>query len=311
MACLSCKDRLSREFQWESLDTDGINALGCSDWKVAFGHDKSRCLKSYNVNMAWRVFFFLAVLSIQIYSWSDWVANAGPFRYYYIYLTHWTLLVQLIFTMFNLAVGYYSKDDTLDAAKFPWFVKVTWILSEIALPNTFMVFLLYWGLVWTGPEVHAVSVLTHGVNFALQAVDTMLSSQPKFFLHGIYPFLYSLLYLFWSLIHFWAHLDNENGQPYIYSSLNWYGDKTGTLAALIVFFVMPILNLLFWMLVNCLNQIGKKKVERVTPADPPAADEDPETAAAAAAGPAAEKAPVEELQEAPEPTPAEPANPPV
>lgn len=288
---------MSREFQWESLDADGKNELGCNDWKVSFGHDNSRCLKSFKVNMAWRVFFFLAVLSIQIYSWYvDW----NILRYYYIYLTHWTLTLQLIFTMFNIAVSYYSLDDALDPAVFPWFVKVIWILSEVLLPSTFLVFALYWGLVWTGPEVKVVSVLTHGVNFLLQATDMTFSSQPKFLLHGIYPFLYSMIYLLWTVIHWALFLDNQNGNPYIYSSLNWWADGTGSLAALIVFFVMPILNFLFWVTVNCTNQVSAGKV---TPADAPEAEEAPVVAEPAAGQAPAEEAPAE----VPAPAAAEPA----
>lgn len=274
---------IAERIQWESLDPDGKSELGCNNWKVAFGHDDSRCLKDYKVNMAWRVFYFLAIFAIQIFSWVDF--GQENFRYYYIYLTHWTLTLQLIFVMLNLAVGYYSQDDSLDPHVFPWFAKASWVLSGILLPATFMVFALYWGLVWTGPEVKAVSVCTHGVNFLLQAIDTTLSSHPRFLLHGIYFFMYGLTYVIWTLIHYALFLDNQYGQPYVYSSLNWWNhEKTAPLAAIIILVVIPILNILMWVTVNCANKVGATKV---TPADPPQAEEAP------ADPPQAEEAPVE------------------
>jgi len=46
------------------------------------------------------------------------------------------------------------------------------------------VFVLYWALLYSpGDEVHAISVVTHGVNFAVMLLDFLICRQPLYLAH--------------------------------------------------------------------------------------------------------------------------------
>jgi hypothetical protein len=198
------------------------------------------------------------MLSVLVWSFAD-----APGAFWFIYLTHWTLVVEVLYlgaalyTTFALR-GQLREGNPPAAPNVPRHVGITATLRAVALPasllvsvtgarerarakgnerarararaleseseserrarartharthahtqtrtHTRQVFLLYWLLVFPyerGP-LQAISCFTHGVNFLVMLLDAWLSCQPYRFSEGIYLFCYSLLYLFWSMIH--------------------------------------------------------------------------------------------------------------
>ena len=98
---------------------------------------------------------------------------------------------------------------------------------------------------------HAVSVFTHGINFAVMMVDLLICRQPLYCAHITVPLAYSLTYLLFTLLYFAAggvfHKDRHS--PYIYDVLDWSDPgAAGSLSGLIVVLVIPIL---YMMLIGC------------------------------------------------------------
>ena len=60
-----------------------------------------------------------------------------------------------------------------------WLLPTCAVARGVALPGSFLVFVLYWALVFpymTGP-LHPLSVLTHGANFLVMVADMVITRQ--------------------------------------------------------------------------------------------------------------------------------------
>jgi len=178
------------------------------------------------------------------------------FGFWFTQLTHWTLLLELIYLGFafaTTALANFSKlpDGTGDDT--PWFVSVTWALQPAALVGSFLLFVLYWALLYTpGSKLYAISIMTHGGNFVIMLIDVLICRQPLYMAHIYMPMAYALLYLLFSVIYYAAGGVNHQDltSNYIYSVLDWSNPGgAGTLSALIVLLVIPFFYCVFLVLV--------------------------------------------------------------
>jgi len=265
--CNLCCRVLSDEFQLKNLKADeDAAAANHINWVVRFGHDSNRCITSLNAYLAFRAFNFLLMFAVRLWSFIL-EAKDGDGGYWFIYLTHWGLMLEVAYLGFACYTTYsirdaanWVADDDDGRIDMPWFARVAWVLQGIILPGSFMIFAMYWGLVFNG-TVHAVSVFTHGVNFVVMAADFLVGSQPYLLLHGLYFFGFALTFLVWSGIHYAAEIGNEFGNRYIYSSLDWgNAGGTSTLAFIILLIVVPLVNLIFWCCVHTRDFGTKSKV---------------------------------------------------
>lgn len=178
------------------------------------------------------------------------------------------------------------EDSATTPASVMRLVRVCNMTYAVALPCSFLVATLYWGLVYEGGHVRPTSWLTHGVNFGVMAVDASVNSQPYPLLHGLWFFAYCLMYLFATLVFYWTDFTipcncnddepqagcDERGDgdyadrcEYIYSSLNWNEPKsTASLGGLILMVVAPVTVLLAWVLVLYRRVLHSKNI----PANP-------------------------------------------
>ena len=126
-------------------------------------------------------------------------------------------------------------------------LRVSSCYRAIAIPGTFLVFGLFWGLVYDGSSVKVLDCLTHGGNFGVMLIDLVLSRQSYRLVHGVYYFVFAMIYVIWTVIFHTSELDRpcacseDDDEPaqmgcreagdddgadecnYIYSSLNWAG----------------------------------------------------------------------------------------
>lgn len=150
------------------------------------------------------------------------------------------------------------------------FVTSPWLrisLRAIAVPGTFLVFALYWGLVHDGGSIRVLECLTHGANFGVMLVDLVLSRQSFRLLHAVYFLSFALLYILWTVIFHVSELDrpcacsDDDDNPsqfgcqdagvddradecnYVYSSLNWAGATMGKTMVLVVIIITIIIPL--------------------------------------------------------------------
>ena len=137
-------------------------------------------------------------------------------RCYLIYLTNQMLIIEVVylaFAAYTTASGLYRAAATPT----PWFAKATWVLQDLTLSASFLVFLLYWTLIYDGGTPRPITPFTHGYNFAAMAVDQLLTNQPVRPWHFVYFIGYSILYLVWSAIFFVSGLRCD-GERYIYET---------------------------------------------------------------------------------------------
>ena len=129
--------------------------------------------------------------------------------------------------------------------------KATWVLQDLTLSASFLVFLLYWTLIYDGGTPRPITPFTHGYNFAAMAIDQILTNQPVRPWHFVYFIGYSILYLIWSAIFFVSGLRCD-GERYIYETLNWKKiDQTSLMAAVILLVVCPIVYCGFVVCCRC------------------------------------------------------------
>ena len=266
-----CYDRFCTELTPQNiLFKNDLEGLGQIDWRRSFGHDSTRCIKDRTAYVGLRAFLFATMLFIIIWSFGQYIVPYGGRDYAYgagfwfIYLTHWGLFTEVLYLGLalytSIQAGKYAAPDIEqglqnDPPELPGFVKCTWLLYSIVLPISFMIFAMYWGLVFDPSKtLHVISVLTHGVNFVVMFIDTVAGSMPYALMHSVYFFAFAFLFLAWSLFHFGVSIKNEDGEDFIYSSLDWNKGGTPVLALMIMCVVAPLITLLFWWGVNLCNE---------------------------------------------------------
>jgi len=202
----------------------------------------------------------ILMLGVLLWSWVD-MGVEDEFGYWWIFVTHWTLLVECTYLGFAVYTTYRSLNtpplaDNNEAGEggadkaAPWWSLASWVLQDVALPGSFVVFLLYWLLVFE-PPLKLLSCLTHGLNFLVMAVDVVLSCQPFYLLHGAYFAAYCAIYILFTLIFWGAEGRNQDNDKFIYSSIDWGGDAGGAGATVGFVFIVgiPLVYLMLWILV--------------------------------------------------------------
>ena len=115
-------------------------------------------------------------------------------------------------------------DVAPDAPAMAWFHEALWVIYNIAAVAALLVTLTFWSLLFRlVNDVHAVSVVVHGLNSVLMISDTMLSSIPVRLFHVVYPLFYSLSYIVFTAIYWAVGGTSYFGQPYIYPQTDYTG----------------------------------------------------------------------------------------
>lgn len=175
-------------------------------------------------------------------------------------------------------VRIYKQDNTPCAVKLVWWIYIS------ATANAFMVFLGYWGFIYSACEdsggdgvgmnanssnstsgmgsgmgsndsdladcsvldVHAIQV--HGINLFLVILDLLISRIPYQFLHLFYPSIFSTAYIIFSLIYWGVGGTNHTGQPYIYPTLDYSSNPLAAFYAVVIIVAPMVLHLLLFLL---------------------------------------------------------------
>ena len=148
--------------------------------------------------------------------------------------------------------------DTPEAAQaiaMAWFHEALWVIYNIASVSAILVTISFWLLIGAGNGMGAVAVIYHGVNAIAMVGDTMLSSVPVRLFHAIYPMLYFIAYVVFTVI-YWA----VSG-AYIYPQTDYRGRPVlSAVSQLSLFFIgVPLFQtILFgfyrlrvWMKTKC------------------------------------------------------------
>ena len=103
-----------------------------------------------------------------------------------------------------------------------WFHEALWAIYNMSAVASILVTLSFWLLRFdSSNKVSAASVIFHGLTAIVMVVDTMLSSIPVRLFHAIYPMLYCIAYIIFTLIYWAAGGTNSFGLPYIYPQTDY------------------------------------------------------------------------------------------
>ncbi len=261
-ACATCIQAMRQSIQNEQW-------TGVANWQSHIGQPNPRLgfLKAYEHAPFMVILAINTGLTMAFWSWStaDSAAN-DDYDYWWIKLTHWTLALQ---TFYQGAV-FYSVFISLKQVTTPLLIThqdqhqghtpiygcVAQVLQSIALPSSLLVSMLYWVLVYNpanGPAV-ALSYMTHGVGFVLNALTHAVSNHPYTMRQGVFFLSYGVGYLAWTGISYAAGLTDEDGNHYIYKAIDWSKPKsTGIMVAVLVGIAMPLTHTLLWLASNGLS----------------------------------------------------------
>ena len=148
-----------------------------------------------------------------------------------------------------------SEKDALQChLKFFWFIHV------IAATAGLFVTAGYWSVLAGDDPVDANNITKHALNSVFMVIDTCLSSIPVRLLHSLYAFLYILIYLVFSII-YWLLCGTDNqGNTYIYKSLDYDNFKPTVGGQLVVFLlvVLPVLHLILFGITKLRDYLHRK-----------------------------------------------------
>ena len=174
--------------------------------------------------------------------------------FYFIFLTNWTLLLETITLVMLFAStlwGYLTPPDEQKSA--PLFVKYTMSFWYIIQPMSLIVTILYWTIVnefWDPYPIVFASYWAHLLNWIVLIVILLVSRLPFSLKNGIWPLIYTFIYMLWTVIHYFLEIgrgipcDNYpiNECP-IYNAIDWNEPAMaiGTLAGALMALVLVVL----------------------------------------------------------------------
>ncbi|RVE51094.1 hypothetical protein evm_004237 [Chilo suppressalis] len=185
-----------------------------------------KCCHPAITPLIWRIpILFWAV---SIISWS--VASFwGPLEMFFLYMTHWGLLLIVIESVFGIIVTVKkSRMNYMDATfGLPWYVKTYWVLYNVTIPVAFLITVFYWGILKTSGKIQkyapnpVLDVMLHGGNSVAMLMELVLSAHPSRLLHILQPLLFALAYLLFTVAYYFAGGLDPWGNAFIYPVIDW------------------------------------------------------------------------------------------
>ena len=212
----------------------------------------------------------------------EFIPTFGGF--YFIYLTNWTLLLEtmtLVMLFASTFWGYLTPPDEQKSA--PLFVKYTMSFWYIIQPMSLIVTILYWTTVnefWDPYPIVFASYWAHLLNWMVLIVLLLVSRLPFSLKNGIWPLIYTFIYMLWTIIHYFLEIGrgvpcddyfSDNECP-IYNAFDW-NEPALALVYLAGAFVALVVVLLYYVgLVRCRDRFGSRTAARQTATDVEKAD---------------------------------------
>ncbi|KAK3102035.1 hypothetical protein FSP39_008269 [Pinctada imbricata] len=209
--------------------------------------------------LIWRIFWALYhvvwIILSGVYSW-QWAGHDPAQQIkWFIYLTDWCYFVLTVATLVDAVSVVYVLVRRKDISKgecetMSWYLQVNWVLFNVANSSALLVSLLYWGLIY-GPNENmtAVNIETHALNSVYVIINVLVTAVPIRLYHFFHGVIYAITYVLFTLIYYLAGGTNEDGKPYVYSTIDWRDTGfTVGLSLAVTFVAMPVVHTIFWAL---------------------------------------------------------------
>ncbi|KAG5681366.1 hypothetical protein PVAND_010808 [Polypedilum vanderplanki] len=100
-------------------------------------------------------------------------------------------------------------------------LKLFWVISTISIVVAVSLSCVYWPIIYNGRDRGINDVLTHAVNAIILFIDLFIHAHPPRFSHTIYPVLFGLTYITYSIIYTLSGGTDRDNENYIYSVIDW------------------------------------------------------------------------------------------
>ncbi|KAK7145261.1 hypothetical protein R3I94_011381 [Phoxinus phoxinus] len=143
-----------------------------------------------------------------------------------------------------------------------------WFLHSMIGCSSLTVSFIYWTLIHTSDQhsLTAFNIHIHAINSIQTTVDLLLSSTPVHLTHLSYGVLGGLLYVIFVVVYWLMGCTNLNGEPYIYSILDFSGRPlVATLCILgVALLCLPSCHFVLWNM-QFLREwvVSREKVRRM------------------------------------------------
>ena len=129
-----------------------------------------------------------------------------------------------------------------------WYQKVQWLLFTVSGGATLGVVILYWALIFEGGTIGPINANVHLTNGIIALIDIWVSGTPVRILHIVYLQIYGVSYALFTGIYYAANGTDENGERYIYKTLNYKEHPASAAATLVTVTVvgLVVLHLFFY-----------------------------------------------------------------
>ena len=148
---------------------------------------------------------------------------------------------------------YYSQDGL------PWFLKLVWVLYELAVVPTLPIIAVYW-IITDAPRLTAEGFHLHGINLFVAVADILISRIPIQLLHFWMPMLLGAVYTVFLVI-FWAAggTNTRDGGRYVYSVIDFSESPTRSVGFCVVLILLAAaIHAVFFAIVQVRDQFAKR-----------------------------------------------------
>lgn len=138
--------------------------------------------------------------------------------------------------------------------------ELLWFLYVISATAGVWITAGYWTVLVGDDPIDANNITKHALNSVFMVFDTCLSAIPIRLFHSIYPFLYLVIYIVFSIIYWLLGGTNIQGDPFIYEALNYndFDPTIGGLLAVFLLVVLPILHLILFGITKLRDHLHNK-----------------------------------------------------
>jgi len=171
---------------------------------------------------------------------------------WFLYFTNWSFFILNVSLLHQMSLsiwGYVSlRRDPSELTSMRWFLRVGWLLYNIAGCLSLTVFVVYWALLYTaGDVIDAVNITTHNINSLCVIADLLISAIPLRLLHFIHALPVGVMYMIFNIVY--AFLEDD----VVYDILDWV-DNPGA-AAIYSSSLLLVLAPLIWLCMYGLYRI--------------------------------------------------------
>ena len=153
-----------------------------------------------------------------------------------------------------------EHDDASEKDALQCHQKLFWFTHVIAATAGLLITAGYWSVLAGDDPVDANNITKHALNSVFMVIDTSLSAIPVRLLHSLYVLLYILIYLVFTFIYWLLGGTDNQGNTYIYKTLDYKDFRPINGGLLIVFLlvVLPILHLILFGITKLRDHLHRK-----------------------------------------------------